>query len=218
MTTLAEENYLKAIYKLANGEPVGTSKIAEELATRAASVTEMLIKLSAKGLINYKKYKGVSLTGKGRKLAIQVVRKHRLWELFLVEKLRFGWDEVHEVAEQLEHIQSEKLTERLSELLGNPQFDPHGEPIPDKHGKFAHHSVETLSELPAKAEAIITGVKEQNADFLQLLDQESMTIGTKLRVVAITAFDASMRIKVGKENEISVSSKVCGNLYVKRTK
>ena len=138
MHTLTEENYLKAIYKLHEDKPdkINTNAIAGLVDTAPASVTDMLRKLADKKLIRYAKYQGVSLTATGKKAAVSVIRKHRLWELFLVEKLGYSWDEVHEIAEQLEHIHSDSLVSRLSTFLGNPRMDPHGDPIPDENGNF----------------------------------------------------------------------------------
>lgn len=138
MNSLTEENYIKAIYKLCekSADAVSTNAIAEKMHTKAASVSDMLKKLSKKKLINYRKYQGVTLTAKGEKLALAIVRKHRLWELFLVQKLNFKWDEVHDIAEQLEHIQSDELVKRIDKFLDHPKFDPHGDPIPDVNGKL----------------------------------------------------------------------------------
>ena len=136
--TFSEENYLKTIYHLTiiSDSEISTNAIAEKMETKASSVTDMLKKLAEKDLVDYKKYQGVSLTEKGKLSAKMIVRKHRLWEVFLVEKLDFSWDEVHDIAEQLEHIKSEKLINKLDDFLGNPTEDPHGDPIPDKNGKL----------------------------------------------------------------------------------
>ncbi|MGB5928452.1 MAG: metal-dependent transcriptional regulator, partial [Cyclobacteriaceae bacterium] len=149
MPSLAEENYLKAIYHLSTEDEgnVSTNAISETLNTKPASVSDMLRKLSGKELVSYRKYQGVSLTPSGRKVALQVIRKHRLWEVFLVDKLNFNWDEVHDVAEQLEHIQSPLLIHQLDEFLGHPAYDPHGDPIPDENGGFPEKEQSPLSEL-----------------------------------------------------------------------
>lgn len=213
--TLAEENYLKAIFHLeyqSEGE-VSTNAIAERMETKPSSVTDMVQKLGEKDLLVYKRYKGVQLTEEGRKLAAYVIRKHRLWEVFLVEKLNFHWDEVHEIAEQLEHIQSEELIIRLNTYLGNPDFDPHGDPIPDENGVLKRTEKKLLSDLEKNQCGICVGVKESSTDFLQYLDKKKISIGTKILVLGKEFFDGSMIIRVG-ENQFFISLKIAENLYV----
>jgi len=213
--TLAEENYLKAIFHLeyeSEGE-VSTNAIAERMETKPSSVTDMVQKLGEKDLLVYKRYKGVQLTEEGRKLAAYVIRKHRLWEVFLVDKLNFHWDEVHEIAEQLEHIQSEELIIRLNAYLGNPDFDPHGDPIPDENGVLKRTEKKLLSDLEKNQYGICVGVKESSADFLQYLDKKKISIGTKILVLGKEFFDGSMIIRVG-ENQFFISIKIAENLYV----
>jgi DtxR family transcriptional regulator, Mn-dependent transcriptional regulator len=215
--TLSEENYLKTIYHLtgvSDGE-VSTNAIAEMIETKASSVTDMLKKLAEKGLVNYKKYQGVSLTDNGRLSAKMIVRKHRLWEVFLVEKLDFAWDEVHDIAEQLEHIKSEQLINKLDDFLGNPTEDPHGDPIPDRDGKIAKIEKMLLSELLQDQSGLCVGVKDSSTEFLKYLDKNQIALGSKIEVVVKEDFDASMKIKVG-ANEIVISSKIAGNLFVKK--
>lgn len=215
--TLSEENYLKTIYHLtgvSNGE-VSTNAIAEMIETKASSVTDMLKKLAEKGLVNYKKYQGVSLTDNGRLSAKMIVRKHRLWEVFLVEKLDFAWDEVHDIAEQLEHIKSEQLINKLDDFLGNPTEDPHGDPIPDRHGKIAKIEKMLLSELLQDQSGLCVGVKDSSTEFLKYLDKNQIALGSRIEVVLKEDFDASMKIRVG-TNEIVISSKIAGNLFVKQ--
>lgn len=215
MYSLAEENYLKAIYHLeqeTKGE-VSTNAIAERMATKPSSATDMMRKLADKKLLSYKRYKGVLLTSEGRKTAANVIRKHRLWEVFLVEKLDFHWDEVHEIAEQLEHVQSEKLIAKLDQFLGNPDFDPHGDPIPDQHGNVKRTEKKLLSELDKKQRGVCVGVKESSSDFLQYLDKKKITIGTKVTVLGKEFFDGSMVIQVGRD-QFFISKKIAENLYV----
>lgn len=216
MYSFTEENYLKAIFFLSAGSVKGatTNAIAERLETRAASVSDMLKRLSEKQLLSYKKYQGVNLTEKGRKVAIRTLRKHRLWEVFLVEKLGFGWEEVHEIAEQLEHIQSVELTNRLDAYLGHPKFDPHGDPIPNSEGRFPQRSELTLAECKPPAELIIIGVKDTSPDFLRYLEKMHLGLGTHLSLQGVEEFDGSMTLHHGK-NEINLSAKVCANLFVK---
>ena len=215
MYSLAEENYLKAIYHLeqqVKGE-VSTNAIADRMATKPSSVTDMVQKLAEKKLLSYKRYKGALLTPEGRKTAANVIRKHRLWEVFLVEKLDFHWDEVHEIAEQLEHVHSEKLIARLDQFLGNPDFDPHGDPIPDKHGNVKRTEKKLLSDLDKKQRGVCVGVKESSSDFLQYLDKKKITIGTKIQVLGKEFFDGSMVIQVGRD-QFFISKKIAENLYV----
>ncbi|MGB3344675.1 MAG: metal-dependent transcriptional regulator [Aequorivita sp.] len=213
--TLAEENYLKAIFHLeyeSEGE-VSTNAIAERMDTKPSSVTDMVQKLAEKGMLIYKRYKGVQLTDEGRKLAAYVIRKHRLWEVFLVEKLDFHWDEVHEIAEQLEHIQSDELVTRLDKYLGSPDFDPHGDPIPDEHGVLKRTSKKLLSEIDKNEKGVCVGVKETSPEFLQYLDKKKISIGTKITVLGKEFFDGSMVIQVGRD-QFFISHKIAENLFV----
>src|ERR1700760_5386 len=163
MNTFTEENYLKAIYHLSlQSGSVSTNQLAAALSTKAASVTDMLKKLADKELINYTKYQGVTLTSSGEKIAISIIRKHRLWEYFLVEKLNFKWDEVHDVAEELEHISSKELVDRLDSFMGYPKYDPHGDPIPDSKGQFKSHELKPVSALAVDSGGIISGVRDHS--------------------------------------------------------
>ena len=215
MFSLAEENYLKAIYHLESKHKgaVSTNAIAEVMDTKPSSVTDMVQKLADKKVLSYVKYKGTSLTDEGRKTAANVIRKHRLWEVFLVDKLKFHWDEVHDIAEQLEHVHSEELIARLDKFLGFPDFDPHGDPIPDKNGNVKPTEKKLLSELNKKQHGVCVGVKESNSDFLQYLDKKNITIGTKISVLGKEFFDGSMVIEVG-TNQFFISKKIAENLYV----
>lgn len=215
-TSFTEENYLKAIYHLSaeNSKPVNTNQIASVLSTKAASVTDMIKKLSAKNLIDYERYQGVSLTEKGKIIALKIIRKHRLWEFFLVEKLAFGWDEVHELAEQLEHIQSLKLIDRLEEFLGFPANDPHGDPIPDQNGEIKNTSVKTVSNLSLGDNGIISGVKEHSATFLQYLEKMDLTIGRKICVEEIIAFDEMVIVRLENNEKINISKEAAKNILI----
>ena len=215
--THSEENYLKAIYHLTVQleAEVPTNAIAEMMETKASSVTDMLKKLADKALINYIKYQGVSLTEKGTHAAKMIVRKHRLWEVFLVEKLAFTWDEVHDIAEQLEHIKSEQLINKLDDFLGNPTEDPHGDPIPDAQGKITKTEKLLLSELVESETAICVGVKDSSADFLQYLNKQKIALGAVIKVLGRENFDASLHLIIN-DTPLTVSSKISGNLYVKR--
>lgn len=214
--TFSEENYLKTIYHLTTVlySEVSTNAIAEKMETKASSVTDMLKKLSEKELVNYKKYQGVSLTDKGKLSAKMIVRKHRLWEVFLVEKLDFSWDEVHDIAEQLEHIKSEKLINKLDDFLGNPTEDPHGDPIPDATGRIIKIEKQLLSELEENQIGICVGVKDTSSEFLKYLDKQEIALGSKIKFIARETFDLSLKIKVDSK-EMSISNKIASNLYVK---
>jgi len=213
----AEENYLKAIFKLSekNADNVFTNDLAELLRTRAASVTDMLQKLSEKKMIQYKKYQGVSLTVSGRRAALNIIRKHRLWELFLATKLGFKWDEVHEVAEQLEHIQSEKLIRHLDDFLGKPKFDPHGDPIPDEKGNIHSNKAFPLSEASKSQPVTICGVIDHQPTFLQHLDKCGLLLGSKLKIKSITDYDKSMNISImNTRQQLHISFDVAKNILV----
>jgi len=214
--TFSEENYLKAIYHLTTvtDTEVSTNAIAETMETKASSVTDMLKKLADKDLVNYKKYQGVSLTDKGRLTAKMIVRKHRLWEVFLVDKLNFAWDEVHDIAEQLEHIKSEQLINKLDDFLGNPTEDPHGDPIPNANGQIVAIEKQLLSELAENQIGICVGVKDSSAEFLKYLDKQEIALGSKIEIMAKESFDLSTKIKVNGK-ELTISNKIANNLYVK---
>ncbi|NNC70852.1 MAG: metal-dependent transcriptional regulator [Flavobacteriaceae bacterium] len=216
MFTLAEENYLKAIYHLESTSKTGisTNAIANKLDTKASSVTDMVKKLSDKELVVYKKYRGVHLTRSGKKIASNIIRKHRLWEVFLVKKLNFSWDEVHDVAEQLEHIKSQKLIDELDAFLGFPKSDPHGDPIPDKDGHITLRKKVKLSTLKPKEESILLSVKDSSDDFLRYLDKKEIAIGNTIKILAIEPFDKSMQVMVNK-TELSITNEVAENLLVK---
>tara|TARA_Y100000385_G_scaffold95625_1_gene98956 strand:+ start:8203 stop:8859 length:657 start_codon:yes stop_codon:yes gene_type:complete len=217
MITLAEENYLKAILKLSNNtkDSVSTNAIAEELDTKASSVTDMIKKLTEKKLVNYVPYRGVGLSKLGLEKAVSIVRKHRLWEVFLVTKLQFQWDEVHNVAEQLEHIKSQKLVDALDEYLDYPQHDPHGEPIPNKAGLFPKSFSMRLNELESGASGQVVGVSQDNPSFLQYLDSLGIKLGTSISVVQKIVFDGSLEITINNKSA-HISKDVAKNLLIKQ--
>jgi len=217
MFTLSEENYLKAIYHLEadSKKGISTNAIAKSLETKASSVTDMVKKLSEKEVVLYKKYQGVTLTELGKKTAANIVRKHRLWEVFLVERLNFSWDEVHEVAEQLEHIKSPKLINQLDALLGFPKHDPHGDPIPDKEGNVNTVDKILLATLNKNETGVCVGVNDSSSEFLRFLDKKKITLGKKITVLEKEDFDDSLFIEVDGE-KLSISKKIANNLYIKR--
>lgn len=215
-TSYSEENYLKAIFHLGNegSLAVSTSNLAKAIKTKPSSVTDMMQRMAEKGLVHYRKYKGVSLTALGRKTALSIIRKHRLWEVFLVEKLNFSWDEVHDVAEQLEHIKSEKLVDLLDDHLGYPQYDPHGDPIPGKDGNFPSREKQLLSHFPVNAEGLCIGVKDSSASFLKYLDRHEISLGDKIKLLEREDYDNSLFVAVG-ERKIRLSHQIASNLYLK---
>jgi len=216
MITLAEENYLKAILSISlnEGGKVSTNAIANEIGTSAASVSDMLKKLQEKKLIKYEKYKGVELSKLGQNKAINILRKHRLWETFLVNKLAFNWSEVHDVAEQLEHIQSSELIDRLDIFLEHPKFDPHGEPIPTKEGEIASTNTTPLNEIQVNTKGKIMGVSLDEKDFLDYLTKLNITIGTEITLLEKISFDKSLSIKIANTKQ-HISNDVAKHLLIK---
>jgi DtxR family transcriptional regulator, Mn-dependent transcriptional regulator len=213
----AEENYLKAIFKIAEkeGTPVLTNSIAADMQTTAASVTDMLKRLSEKQLVDYERYRGVTLTNAGSRLATALIRKHRLWEVFLLEKLGFSWDEVHDMAEQLEHIHGDELVNRLDKFLGFPRFDPHGDPIPDAEGRWQPLPQVLLATLQGGQKGHITGVQDHSTTFLQYLGQVGIALGTEIELLERIAYDQSVRVRIGGLSESVLSEKVAQNLFVR---
>jgi len=217
MFSQAEENYLKAIYSLEVdiNKGVSTNLIAKKMMTKASSVTDMLQKLSDKKLVLYRKYQGVQLSSKGQKIAALILRKHRLWECFLVDKLDFSWDQIHEIAEQLEHIKSEALIDRLDQFLGFPTTDPHGDLIPDKDGYIAKRNKVKLSALKENDQSVLLSVKDSSDSFLKYLNKKNIAIGNTIKVLSIEPFDRSMKIEMNSK-QFSISENVADNLFLKK--
>jgi len=217
MYSLSEENYLKSIFHLSGEkkEDVSTNSIAEYLCMSAASVSDMIKKLSEKKLIVYQKYKGVKLSDDGEKVALATVRSHRLWETFLHDKLEFSWHEVHEIAEQLEHIKSEKLVDRLEAYLGFPTTDPHGEVIPSKDGIINSGHCINLTESKVGDKLIVCSVKEHSEVFLNYINKINLTPDKQIEILEINDFDKSMKIHVKDCKTIDISSDVAKNIVVK---
>jgi DtxR family Mn-dependent transcriptional regulator len=212
----SKENHLKAIFHLQNEQGmVTTNALAAVLQTRAASVTDMLKKLKEQKLLIYEKYKGFKLNNEGKKAAVQVIRKHRLWEYFLVKKLQFGWDEVHEIAEELEHISSKKLVDRLDAYLGYPDTDPHGDPIPDSLGRFIQQRQVSLSELPLNKSVQVSAIASQTSEMLELLQYNNIRLGTRLEVRKKFPFDDSLEVKIRNRPPVTISAQVAKNVLVK---
>ena len=213
-----EENYLKAIYSLSfeKNKSVSTNAIAKQLLTKASSVTDMIKKLSDKKLIHYKKYQGSNLTSEGTDIAVKIVRKHRLWEVFLVNNLHFNWDEVHDIAEQLEHVVSDKLIEKLDAYLHFPTKDPHGDPIPDSEGKIRLDNSILLSHGICNINYEISCVKDNSKALLQFLDKHNLTINSTLTIVEKFDFDESITVNLSDGNNLTLSKKACENVYVNK--
>jgi len=217
MISQAEENYLKAIFKLSEKKEgsVSTNAIAMEMKTAPASVTDMVKRLAKNGFINYEPYRGVTLSKTGDKVSRNLIRKHRIWEAFLFNTLNFTWDEGHDLAEQLEHIQSDELINRLEHLLDYPKFDPHGDPIPDKDGNFAQREQKPLSEIGIGQSGVIVGVREHSKTFLLYLEQFGLVLGTEVQLLEVHDFDSSLTIKINKTQEQIITQKVGNNLFIK---
>ena len=215
-TTRAEENYLKAIFKIAerDSKAASTNAIAREMNTSAASVTDMIKRLSEKGFVDYEKYHGATLSNEGRVLATALVRRHRLWESFLVDKLNFKWNEVHDIAEELEHVPSDELISRLDAFLGFPRFDPHGDPIPSEEGKFTLRSQTILADIPEGSNVEVVGVREDDDSFLKHLDEIGITLNKQFQVSEKYAYDGSMSLQIDGTRK-TISEKVARNVYVK---
>ncbi len=212
----SKENHLKAIFHLQQEQGiVTTNALAASLRTKPASVTDMLKKLKEQKLLIYERYKGFKLSTEGRKAAVLVIRKHRLWELFLVKKLQFGWDEVHEIAEELEHISSRELVDRLDAFLGFPETDPHGDPIPDSQGRFQPRKQVCLSELPLNKVVQVSGIASQTTEMLELLQYNHIRLGTRLEIRKKFPFDDSLEVKVRNRPPVTISARVAKNVLVK---
>ncbi len=219
MLSHTEENYLKVIYKISSTEQktVSTNAISKDIQTSAASVTDMLKRLAEKKLINYEKYKGATLTKSGQKIANTLIRRHRLWEVFLVDKLNFNWDEVHDIAEELEHINSKDLIDRLDNYLGHPKFDPHGDPIPDEDGKYTLRQQTCLIDMKVGEKGVIVGVQEHSTPFLQYLDRLNLRLGLSIELLEKFDYDESIRIMLNGNSEQILTQKVVQNLLIQKT-
>src|SRR5690606_7766356 len=217
MLSLVEENYLKAIYHLSDAgkSAVSTNALADNMNNKAASVTDMIKRLSGKGVISYEKYHGVNVSEKGKRAALKVIRKHRLWETFLVDKLNFNWDEVHEVAEQLDHIQSPLLIEKLDSFLGHPSVDPHGHPIPDKDGKIHEVKQMPLADMPPGRKATVYSVRDGSPEFLRYLSKIGIQIGTAVKILERIEFDGSLEMLIDNKDRVFISKQASENLLMK---
>lgn len=216
MLTQSEENYLKVIYNLSGTGKVivSTNAVAEAINSKAASVTDMIQKLNKKGLVKYHKYQGVTPSSTGEKEALSVIRKHRLWELFLVQKLKFNWNEVHDVAEQLEHVDSPMLIEQLDIFLGRPKYDPHGDPIPNANGDMESSPTVTLNMLKPGEQCKVICAKDSSSEFLLYLDKIKISLGAEINVLDYFDYDGSYSVIVDNAAPTTLSSKVAENIYI----
>lgn len=214
--SISEENYIKAIFHLQRGDStVTTNELSAELKTKPASVTDMMKKLKTKKLVHYEAYKGFRLTTEGKKAGLMIIRRHRLWEFFLSEKLKFSWDEVHEVAEELEHVSNKKLIDKLDEFLGFPRFDPHGDPIPDAQGRIETSKQVNLTELHPGKPAVVCHVSDQSSEMLELLGHKKIAIGTRIEIRKKFDFDGSLELKIGRQQTGTISKQLAQNIFVK---
>ncbi len=213
--TESEENYIKAIFHLQlTDDTVTTNALAGKLQSRPASITDMMKKLSVKKLLNYQPYHGFSLTTEGKKLAMAIIRRHRLWEYFLAKKLGFGWEEIHHVAEELEHVSNKKLIDKLDEYLGFPEFDPHGDPIPDKKGRIKTSDNIKLNEWPLHIPALVCRVANQSSQMLDLMQHKNISIGTILEIKKHFEFDRSLQIKLKGNKTETITEQLAKNIFV----
>ncbi len=218
MTSITEENHLKAIYSLSENctKKVTTNDLADKIGSKPSSITDMVKKLSKKGLVTYKKYKGVELTDEGKSTSLRIIRKHRLWELFLVKHLKFGWDEVHDMAEQLEHIDSDILVDRLDAFMEYPTHCPHGDPIPDANGQLRLNDHILLSQLKIGNMGLIACVNDDSSAFLQYLNKMNIELNSEIRIQEILEYDNSMQVKVNNSMDlITLSEKATNGIFIK---
>jgi DtxR family Mn-dependent transcriptional regulator len=212
--SLADENYLKAVFHLSGDKAAPTGLLAEYLNVSAASVTDKMKRLQEKGYVNYQKSRGVVLTETGTRIALNVIRKHRLWEQFLVSVLGFKWDEVHEIAEQLEHIDSDELVERIDRYLGYPKVDPHGDPIPDKKGEISEPDLVLLGEVTEGRSARIAAVANHDPEFLQFLDKKGLILHQELTLKSREPYDGTLILALEGKKNVTLSERVASQIWV----
>jgi DtxR family transcriptional regulator, Mn-dependent transcriptional regulator len=219
MISLTEENYLKALFYLSiDSKGVNVNELSKVLKIKMPTATSMMKKLAEKKLVHYESYKPLHLTEKGKKEAGLIIRKHRLTEMFLLEKMGFGWEDVHDIAEQMEHIQSPEFFEKMDELLGYPKIDPHGSPIPDKNGKMELKQYNKLSECKAGETIKLAAVIKTSVEFLKFLNSRELHLGLKIKIKSIEPFDKTMIVSYGKRTSETLSYTVCERLLVEKQK
>jgi DtxR family Mn-dependent transcriptional regulator len=215
MPTQTKENYLKAIYFLSQNSPdINLTEIGKEMDVSTPTVNNMVKKLAANGWVSYEKYKPLQLTEEGKKAGALIVRKHRLTEIFLVEIMGFGWEEVHDIAEEMEHLNSPAFFDRMDQILGNPAIDPHGSPIPDKDGVLYRNNYPRLSDLSMGNSAVLRAVSDSSAELLVLLNDKDIKLGTRIEILKVEAYDKTMIVKCDNSSEVTLSYEVCRRLLV----
>lgn len=215
MDSPAEENYLKALYKIsAEKGQINISELSAAMNVSMPTANSMVKKLDAQGWLKYEKYKPLTITPKGKKQASQIIRKHRLTEMFLVEKMGFSWENVHEIAEQVEHVQSEAFFDRMDELLGFPKIDPHGSPIPDKEGKIENQKLLPLSSCQAGQIVTLRALSQSEVGLLNFLNARSLSLGTEIRILSKEPYDGSLNVKYGEGRQETLSQVICDKLLV----
>ncbi len=211
----SEENYIKGIYALQQkSKRVNTNSLASLLETSAASITDMLKKLKSKKLLDYKKYHGFRLNEEGNREALKIIRRHRLWEYFLVSKLGMDWEKIHDIAEELEHVSSKELIDRLDQFLGNPTRDPHGDPIPNEFGIMPEVNQISLKDLQLKRSARISSVSDQSPELMEMLNNYGIRIGTPIKVLQSFDFDGSLKVKIARQPDQMISGLAAENIFV----
>lgn len=216
MVSHTKENYIKALFYLhQKGEEISLSDLGEELQVSKPTANDMIKKLQLDGIVKSEKYKPIKITEKGKLRAAEIIRKHRLSEMFLLQIMEFGWEEVHEIADELEHIKKEKFFDRMDELLGFPTTDPHGSPIPDKDGNFNKPSYKRLSQIPVGSIVVVKALKDSSIDFLLYLNKKSIQLNTRITINQIESFDGSYTISYDDYSEVVLSKSVCNRLLVK---
>ena len=217
MNSLVEENYLKALFSLSNNKgEVNVNDLSKRLDLKMPTITSMMKKLATKKLVHYESYKPIRLTGKGKKEAVQIIRKHRLTEMYLVEKMGFGWEQVHEIAEQIEHVRSPEFFAKMDELLGYPELDPHGSPIPDKNGKMVWKEYSKLSECKQGDTVKMASVINTSDEFLKFLNSREIHLGLKMKIKSVEPFDNTMVVSYDKRSSETLSHTVCKRLLVEK--
>ncbi|MEY3177840.1 MAG: hypothetical protein RJB42_81 [Bacteroidota bacterium] len=213
--SVSEENYIKAIFHLQEEvERVNTVQLAQTMKTKPASITDMLKKLKAKKLLDYQPYYGFKLTAEGNKIALGIIRRHRIWEYFLAEKLKFNLHEIHELAEVLEHVSSKKLIDKLDAYLGSPKFDPHGDPIPDLEGKITLDNYISLAAMEEKIRGRVCRIGNASKKIMELISHQQIKIGSQIIIEKKFEFDASMEITVDRKHKANISQQLAKNIFI----
>lgn len=217
MASNIKENYIKALFYLhQKSEDISLSELGEELNVSKPTANEMIKKLQQEGIVISKKYKPIKITEKGKQSAAEIIRKHRLSEMFLLQVMKFGWEEVHEIAEDLEHIKTDKFFDRMDELMGFPKTDPHGSPIPDKNGNFNKLNYKRLSQIPVNTSVVVKALRDSSTDFLLFLNNKTIKLGTTITINEIESFDGSLTVSYLEHSKIVLSTSICDRILVEQ--